>query len=47
MLAGAIPKDKKGESIALTSFAYTQTIIRLYANDGAPIPKLKRTPGES
>ena len=33
----------KGEKSRIkSSFAYTQTIVRLYANDRSPIPDFKR-----
>ena len=31
-----------GKGGMFSSFAYTQTIVRLYANDRVPIPDLKR-----
>ena len=38
-LAGVKAKGKRGRTVTLLSFAYTQTIVRLYPNDRAPIPK--------
>ena len=42
-LSGENTKGKRGRDGISPSFAYTQTIVRLYANDCAPIPKLKRS----
>ena len=39
-LAGAKAKGNRGRTVRLLSFAYTQTIVRLYANNRAPIPNL-------
>ena len=43
-LAGVKAKGKRGRAVTLLSFAYTQTIVRLYANDCSTILKSKRTP---
>ena len=39
---GVKPSGIRDESADFSSFAYTQTIVRLYANNLSPIPKLKR-----
>ena len=46
-LAGAIAKGKRGRTVTLLSFTYTQTIVCLYANDCSTIPKSKRTPARA
>ena len=38
-LAGERPKGKRGRTPTFLSFAYTQTIVRLYPNDRSPIRK--------
>ena len=43
-LAGVKAKGKRGRTVTLLSFAYTQTIVCLYANDCSAILKSKRTP---
>ena len=42
VLTGAIAYRKRDETAYFASFAYTQTIVRLYANDLSAIRKLKR-----
>ncbi len=46
-LAGAKAKGNRDRTIRLSSFAYTQTIVRLYANNCSTIPNLKRTPAQA
>ena len=46
-LAGAIAKGNRGRPVGASSFAYTQTIVRLYANDRSTILKSKRTPAQA
>jgi hypothetical protein len=41
-LAGVKAKGKRGRTVNELSFAYTQTIVRLYANDCAAVPDFKR-----
>ena len=46
-LAGVKAKGKRGRTVNELSFAYTQTIVRLYANDCSTILKSKRTPAQA
>jgi len=46
-LAGVKAKGKRGRTVNELSFAYTQTIVRLYANDCSTILKSKRTPARA
>ena len=46
-LAGVKAKGKRDRTVTLLSFAYTQTIVRLYANNCSTIPNLKRTPAQA
>ena len=46
-LAGTKAKGNRGKTARTSSFAYTQTIVRLYANSCSTIPNLKRTPAQA
>ncbi len=46
-LAGAIAKGNRGKTARTSSFAYTQTIVRLYTNSCSTIPNLKHTPAQA
>jgi hypothetical protein len=46
-LAGVKAKGKRGRTVNELSFAYTQTIVRLYAYDCSTILKSKRTPARA
>ena len=46
-LAGVKAKGKRGKIVTLLSFAHTQTIVCLYANDCSAILKSKRTPAQA